>query len=292
MLAAADTLLETDLLRTFVTISETGSFTAAARRVLRTPSAVSMQMKRLEEQLGRPLFMRQGRSVVLTPDGEALLSYGRQMLRLNEEAVSRFLVPPLEGRVRFGAPDDFGTRFLPNILSRFAATHPLVAVDVTLAPTLELRRQFDGSNLDLTLMTTSVTDNDLPGRIVHAEPLVWVGLKGGCAKDADPLPLALAGRGCCWRDAALKALDEAGRPYRIAYSCENCQGQMAALQVDLAVAPLPASLLGPGYERLGPDDGLPDVGHYQVRLSQLPALGSAGKAFAAHVAESFAEIAR
>lgn len=286
------TLLETDLIHTFVTISETGSFSSAAKRVLRTPSAVSMQMKRLEEQLGRPLFVRQGRSVALTPDGEALLAYGRQMLRLNEEALSRFLLPPLEGRVRFGAPDDFGSRFLPNILSRFAATHPQVEVDVILAPTLELRRQFDENNIDLMLITTSASDSGVqPGRIIHAEPLVWVGLKGGCAKGMDPLPLALAGRGCCWRDSALNALDQAGRRYRIAYTCENCNGQLAALMVDLAVAPLPVSLMTPAYERLGADDGMPDVGHYHIRLCEGAGMGPVGKAFAAHVIDSFADLA-
>lgn len=286
------TLLETDLIHTFVTISETGSFSSAAKRVLRTPSAVSMQMKRLEDQLGRPLFVRQGRSVALTPDGEALLAYGRQMLRLNKEALSRFLMPALEGRIRFGAPDDFGSRFLPNILSRFAVTHPQVEVDVILGPTLDLRRQFDDGKIDLMLATTNASDSGVqPGRVIHAEPLVWVGLKGGCAKTMDPLPLALAGRGCCWRDSALNALDLAGRRYRVAYTCENCNGQLAALMADLAVAPLPVSLMTPAYERLGPDDGLPDVGHYQIRLCENADIGPVGKAFGAHVVESFAELA-
>lgn len=287
----SNTLLETDLLQTFVTISETGSFSSAAKRVLRTPSAVSMQMKRLEDQLGRPLFSRQGRSVTLTPDGEALLAYGRQMLRLNEEAIARFQVPPLEGRVRFGAPDDFGTRFLPNILSRFAATHPQVEVDVILAPTVQLMRELMDGDIDLTLMTTIAGDGRAhPGRIIHTESLTWVGLKGGFAKEADPLPLALAGRGCSWRDAALKVLDRAGRRYRVAYTCENCQGQLAALLADLAVAPLPVSLLGPGYERLGREHGLPDIADYQIRLCEGSGIGAVGKAFAAHVVDSFADL--
>ncbi len=287
----AHMLLDIDLVRTFVAISDTGSFTSAATRVLRTPSAISMQMKRLEGQLGRSLFTRDGRSVVLTSDGEALLGYARQMLRVNEEAVSRFLVPPVEGCVRFGAPDDFGTRFLPNILSRFAATHPKVEVSVVLTTSIKLQEQLKNGDIDLTLVTTDEGgDGSVKGRTIHAEPLIWVGVKGGRARETDPVPLALSDQGCVWRAAALRSLDRAGKPYRIAYTCDNCQGQLAALLADLAIAPLPLNLLAPDYERLGKEADLPEIGHYQIRLCENPNIGPAGKAFAKHVAESFAEI--
>jgi len=291
MQTPANTLLDIDLVKTFVAISDTGSFTSAATQVLRTPSAVSMQMKRLEELLGRSLFTRDGRSVTLTTDGEALLGYARQMLRVNEEAVARFLVPPVEGRVRFGAPDDFGTRFIPNILSRFAATHPKVEVSVVLTTSIKLQDQLKNGDIDLTLVTTNQGDDGATqGRTIFSEPLIWVGVRGGRARDADPVPLALSDKGCVWRAAALRSLDRAHRSYRIAYTCENCQGQLAALLADLAVAPLPLSLLTPDYERLGRTHGLPDIGHYQIRLCEHADIGPAGQAFAAHVAESFAEI--
>lgn len=288
----ANMLLDIDLVKTFVAISDTGSFTSAATEVLRTPSAISMQMKRLEEQLGRLLFTREGRSVALTPDGEALLGYARQLLRVNEEAVSQFRAPQMEGRVRFGAPDDFGTRFLPNILARFAATHPKVEVSVTLTTSVRLQDQLRDGEIDLTLVTTGENGDDaIRGRTIFSEPLIWVGVKAGRARDADPLPLALSDHGCVWRGAALRSLDRAKRPYRIAYTCENCQGQLAALLADLAIAPLPLSLLTPNFERLGKAHGLPEIGHYQIRLCERPDAGPAGKAFAAHVADSFAEIA-
>ncbi|MEZ5933736.1 MAG: LysR substrate-binding domain-containing protein [Alphaproteobacteria bacterium] len=291
MHASANTLLDIDLVRTFVAISDTGSFTSAASAVLRTPSAVSMQMKRLEDLLGRPLFTREGRSVALTPDGEALLGYARQMLRVNEEAVARFLVPPVEGCLRFGAPDDFGTRFLPNILSRFAATHPKVEVSVVLATSISLQDQLRNGDIDVTLVTTEERDDGaVHGRRIYSEPLVWVGVKGGRAREMEPVPLALSGHGCVWRAAALRALDRIGRPYRIAYSCDNCQGQLAALLADLAIAPLPQSLLTSDYERLGPAHRLPDIGHYQIRLCERADIGPAARAFAVHVAESFAAI--
>jgi len=281
-------VLDFDLVRTFVAIAESGSFSSAAKRVFRTPSAISMQMKRLEELLGRPLFLREGRSVQLTGDGEALLGYARRLLQLNEEAVARFLAPPLEGRVRFGAPDDFGTRFLPDILARFARSHPQVEVNVVLGPSQTLLAQLEGQALDLTLVTAERGPNgQRQGQVVYSEPLVWVGLKGGLAATREPLPLALSGRGCAWRGAALRALDLAGRAYRIAYTSEHCPAQLAALLADLAVAPLPLSLAGSPFVALGKDSGLPLLGDYQIVLLQADALGVAGGAFRDHVVASF-----
>ena len=126
--------LELDLLRTLVAIADTGSFNRAARAVFRTPSAVSMQMKKLEEQVARPLFAKDGRSVILTPDGEALVGYGRRILKLADEAMQRFRAPQVEGTIRLGVPDDYAGHFVPDILARFAASHPNVEVDVAVLP--------------------------------------------------------------------------------------------------------------------------------------------------------------
>lgn len=282
-------LLETDLIRSFVAISETGSFTRAAQRVYRTPSAVSMQIKKLEETLGRTLFLREGRSVSLTPDGEALLGFARRMLRLNEEAVSQFLCPPMAGTISFGAPDDFGTRFLPNILARFACTHPMVDVNVVLGTSHELMQRLHAGTLDLALVTAGNTgQNDSDGTIVYSEPLKWAGLKGGIAYEHDPLPLALSGRTCAWRAAALAALDKAGRRYRIAYTSEHCVGQAAALHADLAIAPFPASLVTRPLVALGEVDGLPDLGNYHILLHRGATGGDCTDALARQVVESFA----
>jgi DNA-binding transcriptional LysR family regulator len=119
--------------------------------------------------------------------------------------------------------------------------------------------------------------------------LIWVGVRNGRAKDSPVLSLALAGQSCAWRTMALEQLNQMKRPYRIAYTCENCQGQMAALMADLAIAPLPLSLLTPGFERLTDADGLPKLQNYEVRLLEQQDIGQAGKAFAAHVIESFAD---
>ncbi|WP_282605428.1 LysR family transcriptional regulator [Pelagibius sp. Alg239-R121] len=291
MQPAQSALLETDLIHTFVAISEVGSFTAAAKRVFRTPSAVSMQMKRLEEQLGRPLFHRHARSVSLTSDGEAFLIHSREILRINDEALSRFRIPQLEGRVRFGALDDFGTRFLPKILSRFATTHPLVEVDVVLSTTIALTKKLEAGDLDLTL--AAFGKNDVaPGKPVYTEPLVWIGMHKGQAHKRTPLPLALSEQGCPWRAAALRSLDEMERSYRIAYTSETGQGQLAAVLSDLAIAPLPVSLVSEDYETLGPQQGMSQIGLYQLRLCEAKNMGSAGKAFSAHVLSSFREVAK
>ena len=291
MIPSEHSVIETDLLRTFVAVCETGSFAAASKRIFRTPSAVSMQMKRLEDLLGQALFEKSGRSITLNRQGEILLGYGRQILRLNQETVSRFRVSPLEGRVRFGAPDDFGIRFLPNILARFSDTHPDVAVDVVLGASIDLLARLEAHELDLALITTAVDYGETcEPIIVHSEPLVWFGLKGGTAQRRKPVPLALSGPGCAWRASALGALDRDGVSYRVSYTSDTCQGQIAALLADLAVAPLPASLAGPELQRLGPDDGLPDLGIFHIGLVGTPEAGEVGRILATHVVDSFGEM--
>ena len=282
------TLLETDLLKTFATISETGSFTVAAKRVFRSPSAVSMQIKRLEEQLGRALFIRHPRHVTLTADGEAFLVHAREILRMNDEALLRFRVPQLEGRVRFGVPDDFGVRYLPAILSRFAATHPLVEVEVFLSTTVTLSQQFEAGEIDM-ILTVSAQSDTAPGQLIYSEPLVWVGARDGAAFSRTPVPLAMSAHGCPWRAAALASLDEDRVRYRIAYTSETGAGQLAAVVADLAIAPLPISLVGEDYRKLTEKDGFGKIGLYQLRLQKTPDIGSAGQVFSDHVRESFGQ---
>ena len=145
--------LEPELLRSFVAIAETGSFTAAAHRVHRTQSAVSMQIKRLEELLGRELFLREGRSVSITRDGELLLSHARRILHAHLEALAAFDRDQLAGDVTIGAPDDYASTFLPRILARFAETHARVHVNVVCQPSVDLLRLLADRAVDLALVT-------------------------------------------------------------------------------------------------------------------------------------------
>jgi DNA-binding transcriptional LysR family regulator len=281
--------LDLDLLRTLVAIADTGSFNRAARSVFRTPSAVSMQMKKLEEQVGRALFAKDGRSVILTPDGEALVGYGRRILKLAEEALARFRAPQVAGTVRIGAPDDFATRFVPDILARFAASFPNVEVDVTCLPSRDLLQMLDKGELDVTLASLgNATDPTHPGSVVHRERLVWAGLRHGCAHERRPLPLALSNMGCAWRTMALDSLDRAGIPYRVAYTSRHYVGQLAAVLAGLAIAPLPRMVVTPDLKIVGEEAGLPALGYYEIELRRSPAAtGPLIEALVEHIESNF-----
>jgi DNA-binding transcriptional LysR family regulator len=263
--------LDLDLLRTLVAIADSGSFNRAAQAVFRTPSAVSMQMKKLEEQIDRPLFAKEGRSVVLTPDGEALVGYGRRILKLSEEALGHFRAPQVAGTVRLGTPDDFATRFVPEILARFAVSYPNVEVDVTCLSSKDLIRLLYAGELDVTLASVGVAnDPGHIGTVVHRERLVWAGLRHGCAHERRPLPLALSNMGCCWRDMAVKSLDRAGVEYRVAYTSRHYVGQLAAVLAGLAIAPLPRMVIPPDLKVVGDEAGLPALGFYEIELRRAP----------------------
>src|SRR5215204_5911996 len=165
-------LLDVDHLRTFLAIAETGSFTRAADVVHKTQSAVSMQMKRLEERLGRPIFSRDGRASKLTEDGERLLDYARRIVKLNVEALTAFSDAELTGRVRLGVPDDYADRYLPEIMARFSRAYPAVELTVTCEPTVELVARIAANDLDLAIITNAETNR--PGDTFRREQLLWV----------------------------------------------------------------------------------------------------------------------
>lgn len=281
-------VLDIDLLRTLVAIVSTGSFNRAAKAVFRTPSAVSMQMKKLEDLIGRPIFAKDGRGVALTGVGEELLGFARRMLQLNDDALARFRCQTTEGMVRLGTPDDYATGFLPRILARFAATHPQVQVDVTCKPSTELVGLVESGEIDVGLMSVGATCGAPgTGAIVHRERLVWAGVRHGQAHTRRPLPIAAAGLSCCWRGMAIETLDRAGIPYRVAYSSSHYVGQVAAVLADLAVAPLPKSVLHEGLVPIE-DRSLPPLGHYEIQIKTSPvATGPAVEALVAHIRQSF-----
>ncbi|MEM8794781.1 MAG: LysR family transcriptional regulator [Pseudomonadota bacterium] len=283
--------LEHDLLRTFVAIVETGSFKAAADMVFRTPSAVSMQVKKLEDIVGRTLLRRDARAVSLTPDGEMLLSYARRILQLSDEAIRHFRKPLVEGTVRLGAHDDDGSRFLPSILKRFAITHPGVMVDVIFESSVSLTKKVKKGEIDLAIIAFFQEERPDPDvEIILEEQLVWAGVRGGCAHKCDPLPVSMWEEGCPWRADATAALASAGRKYRLAYMSAHTAGQRAAVLADLAVAPFPASLVEPPMVELTPQDGLPKLGTYRDGLIVRPDPGDAVLAVADHVKSAFKDM--
>jgi DNA-binding transcriptional LysR family regulator len=279
-------LLELDVLRTFVAIAETGSFTLAANAVFRTPSAVSMQIKKLEDILGRQVFIRDARSVSLTNDGEMLLGYARRLLALNREAIAKFIMPDIAGVVRLGSPDDYGERVLPQVLKRFAQSHPSIAVDVTIDQSSNLKRRLAERQLDITLFTVC-RNPPANAEILLTEPIIWGGARGGSAHLRDPLPVSLWEEGCVWRADALDALGKAGRNYRIAYMSAHTAGQRAAILSDLAIAPLPKSFIGDEIVALGAKDGLPELSHYNLAMMVAPDASAPVRAAADHIRATF-----
>jgi DNA-binding transcriptional LysR family regulator len=218
--------LDLDQLRTFVAIAETGSFTRAGDLVYKTQSAVSMQMRRLEERIGKPIFARDGRASRLTEEGERLLGYARRMVRLADETVAAFDDTELSGSIRLGTPDDYADRFLPEILARFSRSNPRVEVSVTCEPSPELIRQAKAGEVDLAIVTNC---GEGQVQVIRREPLLWVvGAQHGAA-DVDVLPLALSKPPCMWRAEAIAALTGAGRKYRVLYQSSNATAIAAAV---------------------------------------------------------------
>ena len=281
--------LDVDLLKTFLAIADNGSFTRAAEEVHKTQSAISMQMKRLEELLGVPLFAKDGRMSRFTPDGERLVDYARRIVSFNDEVVSVFTKPELTGTIRFGTPDDYAEKFLPEILARFARTHPLITVDVDCVGSSELFARVKRGEMDLALVTHGcdiVTDEP-----VRREQLVWVTSMRHCAHMAEVVPLAVSHAGCEWRSKVLKSLDKQGRKYRVAYSTPNSNAVNAAVMQGLAVGAMPELCVRPGMRILTEKDGFPALGSFDIGLVRKP--GKSNKAIdalALHVRESLSNL--
>lgn len=254
--------LPPDLLRTFIIAADTGSFTRAAQQVHRTQSAVSMQIKRLETELNRPLFEREGRGVTLTTDGDTLYQYARRLLALHDEALAAITGPRLHGMIRFGAPEDYAARYLPGVLRQFAMTYPQVQVDVFCSASPELRQQFDRGELDI-ILTTEETADRADAREI---PLTWIMAERGAPLDQRPLPLALFHAGCLYRRNTLAALENADIPYRIAYGSPSLAGVLAAVAAGLAVAPVTADTTAPGCRLATPEDDLPEIAPSAIGL--------------------------
>jgi DNA-binding transcriptional LysR family regulator len=257
-------MLDSDQLRTFVAIADTGSFTRAADVVHKTQSAVSMQIKRLEERIGRTLFERDGRAARLSEDGERLLSYARRIVRLNMECVAGFSDADLKGRVRLGVPDDYADRYLPEILARFARSNPRAEVTVTCEPSPMLIDRISTGDLDLAIVTHIETRSS--GDVIRLEPLLWVTSAQHCVHEDDIVPLALGRPTCNWRLGAVEALERAGRSYRVLYASWNSTAVGAAVMAGLAISVLPESAVRPGMRVLGAADGFPALPPVRIAL--------------------------
>ena len=257
-------LVELDLLKTLVAIAETGNFSAAAQAVFRTPSAISMQVKKIEELLGRPVFIREPRSVRLNEDGEILVAHARRVLALNADTMAKFISPEMSGTVRLGAIDHAADTFLPSALRDFSHAQPLVRVDVLVENSTQQKDAIQRGELDIAIITCqSDAENIEP---LYSEQLVWAGLKNGIAAEQTPLPVSVWEEGCVWRKNALGGLADQQRDYRITFKSAHLAGQKAGLRADLAVAPLPISSCDGDIEPLSSAHGLPPLNDYTMGL--------------------------
>ncbi|MGA0532330.1 LysR substrate-binding domain-containing protein [Hansschlegelia sp. KR7-227] len=278
-------LLDVDQLKTFLAIVDTGSFTRAADVVHKTQSAVSMQMKRLEERVGRPVFARDGRGVRLSEDGERLLDYARRIVHISREAVSAFAEDALTGRVRLGLPDDYAERYLPEILARFSRSNPRVETTVVCEPTSQLIDLVARDEIDLAIITHA-TRKPL-GEVIRQEPLLWVVSQRSVVHEEPVVPLALSHPTCVWRESAVAKLEEIGRPHRILYSSRSFAAVGAAVLAGLAVSVVPESALRTGMRVLGQAEGYPPLPNCKIALVRnAGSLNETVQALADHIVAS------
>lgn len=258
------TLLDIDQLRSFIAIAETGSFTKAAEVVNKTQSAVSMQMKRLEERLARPVFARDGRASKLTEDGQRLLDYARRIVKLNVETIAAFSDAELSGRVRLGVPDDYADRYLPEIMARFSRAYPGVELSVICEPSVDLLERIDANEIDLAIVTNCETKR--AAETFRRERLLWVTSSRHSTHTEERLPLALGRPTCSWRRVAVEKLESVKRPYRVIYSSSSAGAVAAAVLAGLSVSVLPESGLRPGMRVLTAAEGFPELPSCRIGL--------------------------
>lgn len=245
--------LQLDWLKCFVAVVDTGSLSNAAEEVNRSQSAVSMQLKKLEEALGKRVIDRGTRTLQLTPDGQTLLSYARRILDLHAEAHMALRGEELTGRVRLGVPDDYAAKYLTPTLRRFALRHSGVEIELNCEQSTSLIPRVASGDLDLALVSR---DHSRRGTLLFHEPMVWVGAPQFELWRRDPLPIAVYESASLARRCALNSLAQQGRRFKVVYNSSSLAGQLAAVESGLAVAVL-TQCSAPGHlQILGGEHGL------------------------------------
>ncbi len=242
-----------DLLNTFVVVAETRNFTVAGKQIHRSQSAVSMQIKRLTETVGKPLIEMEGKQVRLSPIGELVLEHALRILKVHDAAMTAINQSELKGRVRLGAPEDYCSLFVPQILAGFSRDYPDIRVDVICWPSAQLYTDLLQGKLDLAICTAL----DVTGEKIFQEPVVWVAKNKTDILKKDSLPLAVYSHDCLYRKWATQALEQINRPFHVAYMSPSISGILAAVRSGLAVAPVAMSVAGKDMRILGPEDGFP-----------------------------------
>ena len=249
--------LDSELLRTFLAVAESGSFSKGAQRIFRSQSAVSLQIKQLEQVLGQTVFQRQARGVSLTPVGEQLCPAAEQVIGLLDETVGRLRSNPLQGSIRIGIPDEYGDSLLPGVIADFARRHPRVELSVRCSFSADFSEALARNEIDLAINAVeSAGDNT---EVLLREKTCWVTSKNHKAHEQNPLPVALFDRDCWWRDRALESLHASGKAFQTVFSSESVTGISAAVRAGVAVGMLGENSLRDDFRVLTAKDGFAPV---------------------------------
>jgi DNA-binding transcriptional LysR family regulator len=257
-------MLEPVLLQTFLTVAETRSFTQAAERLGFRQSTVSQHIRKLEQEAGRRLFVRDTHSVTVTADGEAMIEFARNILAANQRAERYFAGSQLRGRVRFGASEDFVASRLPEVLREFVRAHPQVDVELTVGLSGELNQKLGRGELDLVCGKRHPGGDH--GRLIWRDRLVWVAGEPAPFDPSAPMPLILYPPPSITRAIALAALEHRGRGWRIVCTSGSLSGLRAAALAGLGVTVVAEGLIPPGLVEIGSGLGLPDLGTVEFVL--------------------------
>jgi DNA-binding transcriptional LysR family regulator len=269
--------LDMDVLRTLATGMELGSFARAAERLGRSQSAISLQLKKLEEQVGRPLLRKEGRGLALTDAGDVILTYAKRILELNDEALAAAGAIDVAGIVRLGMPQGIAETWLMPVLARFARSHPAVHVEVRVDRSAVVLEQLAQGRLDLALVFERVGAAG-PGEVVAELPMAWIGRRGFSATDllmsGAPLSLALFDAPCVFREMAINALEGAGIAWRLAFTSPSLAGLWAAVAAGLGVTIRTTESLPEDLAILPEGCGLPALPKSALRLQLVGAVPS------------------
>lgn len=268
------------LLKSFIAIAETGSFSQAADVIGRTQSAVSLQIKKLEESLGCTLFERRSRHISLTEQGEIFLGYAQRMIALQHEAYSRLNEPEVKGEISLGTPEDFATHYLPGILATFAKQHPHVQLNVRCDLTLNLVSSFRKGEFDIILVKRD-PERVKGGAKVWREPLIWAAADHYQIKS--PVSLVLSPQPCIYRARALAALDRSRRSWKISYTSTSLAGTIAAVRAGLGITVLPSHMIPDGLRPVPGNIKLPSLADSEIALMKRDKLSKAARALAEHI---------
>ena len=264
--------LDSELLRTFLATADTGSFTEAAKRIYRSQSAVSLQIKRLEHLLEQPVFLRERRGVTLTPAGENLRAVAQRVVGLLDDALAELKRNSVEGTLRIAIPDEFGERTLPRVLSRFSRVHPNVKLQVQCGLSSGFRAAFERGEFDIVVFDTDAKPDG--SILLRRQRRCWMRSRDHPVHRLDPLPVALFDRACWWSDRAIAALEQAGKNYRVVFSSESVAGVLAAVEAGIAVSVLGTEASSDRLTEVSDEDGLPSMPDSMLVMSYRPSIDS------------------